>query len=101
MYCTKKRVYELYPCVDKMALDARRFFFGTDNPQIEMFDGNTFLSDFLWDIESETELMKTDSKIIPEGKRNATLSKYADKIIKRYNDDVGSDDWKLLIEVFK
>lgn len=86
--CTalKKRVYELYPYVDKMALDAGRFFFGTDNPQVEIFDGTTLLSDFLWNTESETELMKTATKTIPEGERNATLSKYAGKIIKRYGD---------------
>lgn len=47
MYSTKKRVYELYPCVDKMALGAGHFFFGTDKPQVEIFDGTMLLSDFL------------------------------------------------------
>ena len=86
--CTalKKRVYELYPYVDKMALDAGRFFFGTENPQVEIFEGNTLLSDFLWNTETSIELSQPVVEIIPEGERNTTLSKYAGKIIKRYGD---------------
>lgn len=82
----KEQVYSIYPYVDKNALDAGRFFFGTENPQVEIFDGDTPLSEFLWYKESTIELSQPLEEIIPEGKRNATLSKYAGKIIKRYGD---------------
>ena len=40
----KQRVYEYFPYFDAQALDAARFFFGTENPEIECYEG-TLLSD--------------------------------------------------------
>ena len=42
----KQRVYEYFPYFDAQALDAARFFFGTENPEIECFEG-TLLSEYL------------------------------------------------------
>ena len=42
----KQRVYEYFPYFDAQALDAARFFFGTENPEIE-FCGGTLLNEFL------------------------------------------------------
>ena len=42
----KQRVYEYFPYFDVQALDAARFFFGTENPEIECFEG-TLLSEYL------------------------------------------------------
>ena len=42
----KQRVYEYFPYFDAQALDAARFFFGTENPEIECYEG-TLLSEYL------------------------------------------------------
>ena len=42
----KQRVYEYFPYFDAQALDAARFFFGTENPVIECYEG-TLLSEYL------------------------------------------------------
>lgn len=80
----KERVRERFPFIDKNAMDAARFFFGTEDPNVEFLDGNLTLTEFLLNADSEEFLMR--DAIIPEGSRNATLSKYAGKIIKRYGD---------------
>lgn len=82
----KELVYSIYPYVDKNALDAGRFFFGTENPQVEIYEGNTLLSDFLWNKDIDLDFSQPVMETIPKGTRNATLSKYAGKIIKRYGD---------------
>ena len=42
----KQRVYEYFPYFDSQALDAARFFFGTENPEIECFEGS-LLNEYL------------------------------------------------------
>ena len=42
----KQRVYEYFPYFDAQALDAARFFFGTENPEIECYEG-TLLSEYI------------------------------------------------------
>lgn len=67
-----------YPYFDTNALDAGRFFFGTTSPKVEFFKGNINLSQFL----DEEEFDKNIDKI-KEGSRNATMSVYAAKVLKR------------------
>ena len=54
----KKLVSTIFPYFDTKALDAARFFFGTPNPKVEIFDGpmtlNTFLDDDDFDAQMDS-----------------------------------------------
>ncbi len=92
----KKLVNAIFPYFDNKALDAARFFFGTDAPDVEFYTGTMNLTDFLFaqDISS-VEDFDTDmdrgsygnSGTIPEGSRNATMSRFAGRVIKKYGDN--------------
>ena len=75
----KKRVQEYFPAFDPEALDAARFLFGVDNPQVEFYDGNTPLDVFM-------DRLGTLPEVIPVGQRNGTLSRHAAKLLKKYGD---------------
>lgn len=77
----KKYVYSICPYFDDNALDSARFFFGTINPKIEYFQGTCNLTEFLDDEEFDKDIGK-----IKEGSRNATMSKYAGKVLVRLGD---------------
>lgn len=82
----KKLVNSIFPYFDTKALDAARFFFGTKEPEVEIFDGPMTLTTFLADDDFDANM---DSGgygdiVIPEGSRNATLSHYAGRILKRF-----------------
>lgn len=82
----KKLVNTIFPYFDTKALDAARFFFGTKIPEVEIFDGPMTLTTFLADDDFDAN-MNSDSYgdiVIPEGSRNATLSHYAGRILKRF-----------------
>lgn len=82
----KKLVNTIFPYFDTKALDAARFFFGTKEPEVEIFDGPMTLTTFLADDDFDAN-MDSDSYgdiVIPEGSRNATLSHYAGRILKRF-----------------
>ena len=81
----KKRVAAAFPFFDQNALDSARSIFGTENVEVEIFDGDLDLVEFLdeenfrdWDDEKNQ---------IPEGKRNSTMSRIAGRLIKRYGDE--------------
>ncbi len=82
----KKLVNTIFPYFDTKALDAARFFFGTQKPQVEIFDGPMTLSTFLADEDFDADLDSGSygDIVIPEGSRNATLSHYAGRILKRF-----------------
>lgn len=82
----KKLINAIFPYFDKKALDAARFFFGTPSPQVEFFGGPMNLTTFLNDVDFDAELGDGTygSTVIPEGSRNATMSRYAGRILKRY-----------------
>jgi P4 family phage/plasmid primase-like protien len=86
----KKRVCEIFPFFDANALDAARFFFGTDPAQVDLFPGSRSLTEFL---EEEAMLDHGlgegtgEDFVIPEGRRNSTLSRCAGKILKRFGDN--------------
>ena len=85
----KKLVNSIFPYFDTQALDAARFFFGTNDPQVELFPGSMNLTEFL---ESEDEFdagmpgNNRNPSVIPEGSRNATMSRFAGRVIKKYGD---------------
>ena len=68
----KKAARATFPEFDGQALDAARFFFGVDSPQVEVCEGERLLSDIL--------------QVIPAGQRNSTLSHEAGRLLTRYGD---------------
>lgn len=82
----KKLVNTIFPYFDTKALDAARFFFGTKDPEVEIFDGPMTLTTFLADDDFDANMDSGSygDIVIPEGSRNATLSHYAGRILKRF-----------------
>lgn len=77
----KKRIAAEFPYFDNNALDSARLLFGVQNPQIEVFNGNLSIVDFLEN--SDFEQWDNESSFVPEGSRNSAMSHYAGRIIKR------------------
>lgn len=82
----KKLVNTIFPYFDTKALDAARFFFCTKEPEVEIFDGPMTLTTFLADDDFDANMDSGSygDIVIPEGSRNATLSHYAGRILKRF-----------------
>ena len=85
----KKVVNSIFPYFDTQALDAARFFFGTNAPNVEIYEGDMNLTDFLTDDNFDSSLPKGShgETIIPQGSRNATMSRFAGRIIKKYGNN--------------
>ncbi len=82
----KKMLNSMYPYFDKGAMDAARFFFGTKNPKVELFDGSKTLTRFLDADEFDKDMTSGsygDRVVIEEGRRNATMSRFAGRLVKR------------------
>lgn len=92
----KKQVNSLFPYFDTQALDAARFFYGTPNPKVEIYPGFMNLTEHLATIPHTTEHSDDFDEnmsqgqygdvTIPEGNRNATLSHFAGRVLKKYGD---------------
>lgn len=85
----KKLVNTIFPYFDSKALDAARFFFGTNTVEVDIVEGNINLSEFL-DSDCFDESLPNSHKretVILEGSRNATLSRFAGRVIKKYGDN--------------
>ena len=86
----KKRVSAVFPYFDTRALDATRFFYGTETPQAEFCAGSITLNECLelyYPEATEETFWALDSAhapTIPEGRRNSTLSHFAGRVLKRY-----------------
>lgn len=72
----KRNIHTVYPFFDDNALDAGRFIYGSITEEVIWHDGEKT-------IES---LVNTGDGVqtIPEGRRNATMSRFAGRIVKRY-----------------
>ncbi|MEM5770391.1 MAG: DNA primase, partial [Bacillota bacterium] len=72
----KKLVNAIFPYFDTKALDAARFFFGTNSPEVEIYEGSMNLSEFLEgdDFDADMTSGHRATQVIPEGSRNATMS---------------------------
>ncbi len=83
----KRQVHAMFPYFDEKALDAARFFYGTPNPNVEIFEGvmtlNTYLAD---EFDADMDGGSYGDTAITEGSRNATMSHYAGRLLKRYGD---------------
>lgn len=77
----KKRIAAEFPYFDKNALDSARLLFGVPNPQVEIYNGDMSIVDFL--DNADFEQWDNNSASVPEGSRNSTMSHYAGRIIKR------------------
>ncbi|NJP41646.1 DNA primase [Oscillospiraceae bacterium HV4-5-C5C] len=84
----KKLVNSIFPYFDTQALDAARFFFGTASADVELFPGSMNLTEFLENDDFDADLPGGHhaSLVIPEGSRNATMSRFAGRVIKKYGD---------------
>lgn len=70
----KRKIYDAFPFFDSNALDAARFLYGSPGSEVLWHEGSLFIEDYL------TLSAKAS---IPQGKRNATMSHYAGRILKR------------------
>ena len=88
----KKLVNSIFPYFDTKALDAARFFFGTQEPNVELYPSRMNLTEFLNDDEFDADLPGRHEMdvVIPEGSRNATMSfcRYRHKEIRRYGKSI-------------
>lgn len=84
----KKLVNSIFPYFDTKALDAARFFFGTVDSKVEFYPGRMNLTEFLNGEDFDKNLSGGYEKdsVIPEGSRNATMSRFAGIVIKKYGD---------------
>lgn len=84
----KRLVNSIFPYFDTQALDAARFFFGTEEGNVAIYPGKMNLTEFLNDDDfaklSDEEY--TYNHVIMEGNRNSTLSHFAGRVIKRFGD---------------
>ena len=63
----KEQLSKYFPFVDPNAVDASRFFFGTEAPDVEYHAGTMSLNTFL--VENDDSWCR-DFEEIPEGQRN-------------------------------
>lgn len=84
----KKLVNSIFPYFDTQALDAARFFFGTTAAEVALYPGRMNLTEYLDEdiFDEDMAQGQYDSSVIPEGSRNATMSRFAGKVIKKYGD---------------
>ena len=85
----KKLVNSIFPYFDTKALDAARFFFGTSTADVALYPGRMNLTEFLKEDAFDDGMpdgQYDGNTIIPEGSRNATMSRFAGRVIKKYGD---------------
>ena len=72
----KRAVYEQYNFFDDNALDAGRFIYGVENPEVIWHEGKMTIEDLL--------ARNSMTRVIKQGSRNSTMSRFAGKVVKRY-----------------
>lgn len=82
----KKSVFTAYPFFDDNAMDTARLFFGTEEPEVIVVDGDITMNTLLAQIAVNEDFLLNYREPIPEGKRNSTLTQIGACIIKRYGD---------------
>lgn len=84
----KKMVNSIFPYFDMQALDAARFFFGTNPPEVEIYESRINLTEFFEEDNFDANMSSGQrvNQIITEGSRNATMSRFAGRVIKKYGD---------------
>jgi P4 family phage/plasmid primase-like protien len=74
----QRDIQKQFPFFDKNAQDAARFYFGCQADNIIWHEGSMNIDDYL--------ALAKPNDIIKEGSRNATLSRFAGRILKRFGD---------------
>lgn len=84
----KHRLASRFGFFDRNALDAGRFIYGTTNQQVTVHEGNQLLDMWLDDADEIDVFAAFDQStlVIGEGSRNATLSRFAGRVLIRYGD---------------
>ncbi|MEW6905509.1 phage/plasmid primase, P4 family [Trueperella pyogenes] len=79
----KKELAGRYNFFDPNATDAARFIYGNPDAQVEYFEGQQSISDWVQarDLFAEFD---ASTQLIGEGSRNATLSRFAGRVLIRY-----------------
>lgn len=77
----KRRIADAFPYYDTNALDSARFLYGNDSDEVEFYEGDKTILDYLE--EDDFADFDTSLEQVPEGQRNSTMSHIAGKIIKR------------------
>ena len=77
----KVTIQKMYPFFDDNALGAARFIYGSkvDETEIIWRDGAKTIDAFI-----SEQIPKTETYSIPQGQRNATMSRFAGRILVRY-----------------
>lgn len=84
----KSRIQIKFPYFDNNALDAARFLYGVNSAEVELYEGESTIVDFL----SEEDFANLNSEVILSGHRNATMSHIAGKLFKRFGDTMEAHD---------
>lgn len=83
----KRQVCAAFPHFDANAADAARFIFGVQEPQGFAVEGPLLLTDlFPYENEGSADEPAAALQEIPEGQRNATMSRIAFQLLKRLGD---------------
>ena len=78
----KRKIADAFPYYDTNALDSARFLYGNDSDEVEFYEGDKTILDYLE--EDDFAVFDASLEQVPEGQRNSTMSHIAGKIIKRY-----------------
>lgn len=79
----KRKAVKSLPFFDHNALDAGRFFFGVNNPEVFFHPGEKLITDWL---RAHEEIAGQAESVIPEGERNSTLYRTAADALSRFGD---------------
>ena len=85
----KQAVQRIFPYFDEQALDAARFFFGTEDPEVEYWEGIRDLTEFLEKrgipvAPQRVGLPDEVFSVIPAGERNRTMHRFAVRTLKHF-----------------
>lgn len=88
----KEKLSETYTFFDGNALDGARFFYGVNNPVVEIVRGNKCITDNLKD---DFEDFDNSGDLIQQGSRNSTMNHFAGRVLIRYGN---SDEARRLFD---
>ena len=90
----KYRIVDAFSYYDTNALDSARFLYGNDSDEVEFYEGDKTILDYL----EEDDFADFDASLeqVPEGQRNSTMSHIVGKIIKRYGNT--EDAYQILLK---
>ena len=80
----KKQLSARFGFFDSNAVDASRFIYGHPTPQVTVHDGDTSVDAWLADAVDMFAAFDASTQAIGEGSRNATLSRFAGRVLIRY-----------------